>query len=86
MPAFAQNLSTARNDNLYLVNGGSDYTDQPAWYFIRVENVKVRAFFRAVEAGNIKLEDFGEIVESGYGEEPPDAIIASMRANYGFVA
>jgi hypothetical protein len=81
--AFAKAVAS-RNDTVYLVHGGEDYTAQPAWYFVSVDNIRVRAFQKAVSAGAVSFEEFGTILESGYGVEPPYAIIAHMRANYGY--
>ena len=86
MASYASSVTNARNDNIYLVRGGNDRTDQPAWYFIRVDNVKTRAFLSAIKAGAIDLNAFGEIIESGYGENPPQAILSHMKANYNFTA
>ena len=84
MASFAQHITEDRSENLYLVRGGRDHTDQAAWYFIQVEQTKRQAFLRAIAAGEIELDIFGEIIESGYGEEPPAAILSHMRANYNF--
>ena len=84
MSSFAQNITGTRNETIFLVRGGRDHTGQPAWYFIRVDGVKTKAFLREIKGGNIELAAFGEIVESGYGKEPPPAVIAYMKANYSY--
>jgi hypothetical protein len=81
--AFAKAVAT-RNETVYLVHGGEDYTKQPAWYFVSVESIRARAFQKAVSSGSVNFEEYGTIIESGYGKEPPYAIIAYMRANYGY--
>jgi hypothetical protein len=86
MASFAQSISSNRNENLYLVHGGRDRTNQSVWHFIRVERAKTKAFMHAIKTGSIDLSAFGEILESGYGEEPPPAMLSYMKANYGFAA
>jgi hypothetical protein len=81
--AFAKAVA-GRNDTVYLVHGGEDYTHQPAWYFVCVDSIRARAFQKAVSSGSVNFEEFGTIIESGYGEQPPYSIVAYMRANYGY--
>jgi len=83
-PAFAHAVKGTRGDGVYLVRGGRDHTNRSAWYFIRVHSPKIRAFFKAISGGKIDLAAYGEIIESGYGEAPPETIIAHMRAHYGY--
>lgn len=82
--AFTQAVGQSRGDNVFLVHGGGDTTGHAAWYFVRVEAAKIRAFLKAIAQGSIALELYGSIVESGYGKEPPQAVIDHMRANHGY--
>ena len=82
--AFTQAVDQSRGENIYLVHGGEDHTKQSAWYFVRVEAAKIRAFLKAISGGAIDLEGFGTILESGYGKEPPYSILENMRNNYGY--
>lgn len=52
----------------------TDSTGRAAWYFVKVPRLKVVAFDIATQRGDFDLTDYGEIVESGYGEEIPDDI------------
>lgn len=81
---FTQAFAGARGNMIYLVSGGKDKTHQPAWYFVRVDAPKTRAFLNAVRSGAIELAQYGEVIESGYGVEPPQAILSYMRAEHGF--
>jgi hypothetical protein len=82
--AFTQAVQKTQGDNIYLVHGGEDHTKQSAWYFIRVDSPKIRAFLKAISAGSIDLENFGTILESGYGKEPPHSVLEKMRNEYGY--
>jgi len=85
--SFAKQLAEARNsDSIYLVRGGRDHTGRPAWYFVRVESTKQRMFLQHIRSGALDLTGFGEIIESGYGEEPPEAVVAHMKAFHNFAA
>ena len=83
-PAFAHAVQGTRSDGVYLVHGGCDHTNRPAWYFIRVGSVKLRAFLKAISGGKIDLVAYGDIIESGYGETPPENIVAYMRTQFGY--
>ncbi len=82
--AFTQTLEELRGNNIYLVRGGSDNTGQMSWYFIRVDSPKARAFLKAIDSGTIDLSSYGEILESGYGAEPPYSVLEHMRNQYGY--
>lgn len=85
MSGFAQRISQQnQRQNLVLVTGGRDHSGRPAWYYVLVEpHLKLR-FDRAVKSGAMDLKEFGSIVASGYGEQPPELTRARMKAEYGF--
>ncbi|MDX1975727.1 MAG: hypothetical protein SFT92_08670 [Rickettsiales bacterium] len=84
MTSFAQKMAAPSADDLYLVRGGCDHSGRPAWYFVQVDSPKTQAFLRAVRSGNINLQSFGKIIDSGYGEQPPELVVEFMRKNYGY--
>lgn len=84
MLAFAKAAVQSRGDTVYLVHGGADHSGQSAWYFIRVDSPKVRAFLKAIGSGSANLGQFGTVLESGYGAEPPYSIVEKMRSEYGY--
>lgn len=84
MASFAQKLEQKRPQNIYLVTGGRDHTARPAWYYVQVEpHLKLR-FERAIKSGAMNVSEFGRILESGYGEKPPELTRARMKRDYGF--
>lgn len=85
MTSFAQKISVSREcKNIYLVKGGKDSTGRDTWFFIRVDSLKTSLFKQKIKTGSLDLQDFGEILESGYGEEPPEYIFTHMEKKYGF--
>lgn len=81
---FAQSLQSRQGGTVYLVHGGTDHTSRSAWYFVQVQGAKLKAFLRAIGSGSIDFNDYGSILESGYGEMPPESIVALMRTHYGY--
>ena len=69
--SFLEKLNKNRS-NIYLVQG----TDRgrKAWYYVQVEPMKVPLFLKEAPGKQVNLEDYGRIVYSGYGEEPPEDI------------
>jgi hypothetical protein len=57
---------------------------QPAWWYVLVDAPKLDAFYAAMESGGVDLADYGKIVKSGYGEEPPRVIKDQMKEEFGF--
>jgi len=74
----------SQRQNLYLITGGRDASNKPAWYYVQIEpHLKMR-FERAIKSGAMNVTEFGSIVESGYGEKPPELTRARMKRDYGF--
>jgi hypothetical protein len=69
------------SDYLYLVKGidGS----RQAWYYILVDQDKVDRFLEALNRYDIHLENYGKILYSAYGEEPPLNITERVKKECG---
>lgn len=72
-----------RSRGIYLVRG-KDSTGRSAWYYLRVCKKSPLLFERDARKGQIQLADYGEILCSGYGENPPESAVRDMRENWGF--
>jgi hypothetical protein len=76
---LAQEEYGGSSQSLFLVTGGRDATGMPAWFYVAVDSLKTTSFRRALMRGAIRLEEYGEIVLSGYGTFPPEAVQARMN-------
>lgn len=81
--SFVDQIASSRGSDIYLVRG-KDTTDRQAWYYVLVERTKKRAFEAREGTPNLKLTDFGTILHSGYGQNPPEDIVQKMFDEYGF--
>ena len=54
---------------------GIDDTGREAWWLIKIDKLKAPIFDRQRKNGRIDFTDFGEIINSGYGEIPQEIII-----------
>jgi hypothetical protein len=71
----------AVSDLIYLVKGVDD--GRSAWYYVLVERVKLQLFLKALNDDIIHLENYGKILYSAYGDEPPKSITDSLKEEYG---
>ncbi len=69
-------------DRIYIVRGIDAGRD--AWYYVLVEPWKILSFLAALNDDIIHLENYGQILESGYGKTPPTCVTqkyAQMHEN-----
>ncbi len=66
---------------IYLVKGID--AGRNAWYYVLVERLKVQLFLKALNDDIIHLENYGKILYSAYGDEPPSEITNELKEEYG---
>lgn len=66
---------------IYLVKGID--AGRNAWYYVLVDRLKVQLFLKALNDEIIHLENYGKILHSAYGDEPPEEITLSLKEEYG---
>lgn len=66
---------------IYLVKGVD--AGRNAWYYVLVERLKVQLFLKALNDEIIHLENYGKILFSAYGDEPPAEITQKLKEEYG---
>ncbi len=71
----------SKSDLIYLVKGID--AGRKAWYYVLVERIKLQLFLKALTEEIIHLENYGVILYSAYGEEPPQNITDSLKEEYG---
>ena len=52
---------------------GKDRSKQ-AWHYVLVDEDKVEAFKSKISSGTIDVADYGKVLKSGWGENPPKDI------------
>lgn len=62
---------------------GQDDNGMPFWAYMCVKPSMVASFRAALDGGEVHLEDFGTIIESGYGAYVPSEIAYRMEHDYG---
>jgi hypothetical protein len=66
---------------IYLVKGIDD--SRNAWYYVLVERPKLQLFLKALNDDIIHLENYGKVLYSAYGDEPPQDVTDALNAEYG---
>lgn len=66
---------------IYLVKGID--AGRNAWYYVLVDRLKVQLFLKALNDDIIHLENYGKILYSAYGDEPPAEITNELKDEYG---
>ncbi|MBY0407101.1 MAG: hypothetical protein K2Q01_05365 [Rickettsiales bacterium] len=80
---FSQAMQAERPDHIFLVRG-QEASGESAWYYIMVDRGKREAFRAQSGVRQLTLTDYGVILFSGFGENPPEAIKLRMQEDYGF--
>ena len=72
-----------KSDLIYRIRG----TDRgrAAWYYVLVDENKIVDFKSALKSDTINLENYGTILESGYGEHPPERIEQKIKCKFGII-
>lgn len=71
----------SKADLVYLVKGID--AGRNAWYYVLVERLKLQLFLKALNDDIIHLENYGKILYSAYGDEPPADVTDKLKAEYG---
>lgn len=54
----------------------------PYWAYLQLSPLKVKLFKKAQESGSFQLEEYGEIIEWGVGEQVPSDIMQRMERDH----
>ncbi len=66
---FASRVKRADDNLVYFICG--KHKGLWAWYYARIDKLKHELFKRAAGSGSFDIAHFGEVLASGYGNEPP---------------
>ena len=83
-PISAKDKLIRSNLDRCFLTKGRDITGRDAWYFVLIRPFRLRAFLTHKTGDSYNLEDYGDIILSGYGEEVPEEVRALLREKYSF--
>ena len=68
---------------LMILCRGFDERREPIWAYLCIKPSMAKSFRDARERGNIDISEYGTVIESGDGHEPPDEVKRRMERDYG---
>jgi hypothetical protein len=80
--SWVDQLAKVRDGDLVYLIRGKD-AGRPAWHYVQIDGMKLRAFKRALATGSLDVSQYGEILKSGWGEDPPGDIVKWVKDRYG---
>src|SRR5262249_30639635 len=80
---FTRQIQYSRPDHIFLVRGYDD-NDRRAWYYVMADKGKREVFKAQNGSMQLALTDYGQILYSGFGNNPPETIRQEMEDDYGF--
>jgi hypothetical protein len=65
---------------VYLVKG----TDKgkAAWHYVLIDKLKLPLFREMLKTGRLDVARYGKVLYSGWGENPPAAMVESVKKCY----
>jgi len=79
--SFQDQLKQRGGELVYLVRGKD--RGRAAWHYVHVEKNKLPLFLKKVESGTVDVSMYGEVLHSGWGENPPDDIVQQIKEQFG---
>ena len=67
----------APEEGLFLVRGKD--RGRPAWHYVMVEKPLLGLFVKRTNGGKLDVADFGAVLESGWGDSPPECKVAEIK-------
>lgn len=75
-----EKLRRKRSQNVFLVRGKD--RGRAAWHYVLVDNNKRELFLAATRSGSLDVADYGEVLESGWGEDPPESVVKRIEEEF----
>ncbi len=75
-----EQIRRRRSQNVFLVRGKD--RDRSAWHYVLVDNNKRELFLAATRRGSLDVADYGEVLESGWGQDPPEEVVKRIEDEF----
>ncbi len=76
----AERVRRKRSQNVFLVRGKD--RQREAWHYVLVDNNKREMFLAATRSGALDVADYGEVLCSGWGENPPESVVKRVEDEF----
>lgn len=78
MSGFATRLSNELGRGIFLVTGKNK--GKALWHYVKVPPEKLQGLKHAIKTGALDVAHYGQVLYSGWGEEPPADITQKVKA------
>lgn len=73
--------SKLHQGEIYLSRGL--HQGRPIWHYLLVDKMKLPILLKDAQRGTVDLAMYGNIIFSGFGEQPPKEVSEFVRKKYG---
>lgn len=73
-------LLEERMNLVYLVRGKDD--GREAWHYVLIDAPKLAGFRRGLATGSLDVSEYGKILYSGWGQDPPPNVVGAINAEF----
>jgi hypothetical protein len=83
MSFYTSLVENSRSSLVYLVRLKEEPSELDAWYYLQVKSKTLESIFLKKIKTGINLTDYGTILYSGWGDEPPEDIKQKIKEQFG---
>ena len=76
-----QRRGTQLGSTIYLVRGNN--SGKAAWHYVDVKDSLITEFREKTRGGFLDVADYGEVLISGWGEDPPQDVVDIIARDWG---
>ena len=80
MNFLARKKQRPHNFKVFLTRG--KYLEVYTWHYVKLDILKLPLFQKALKSDEMDVADYGEILFSGWGANPPDDIRRKINETY----
>ena len=78
--SFTEKFENSKGDMVYLLRGKD--AEKDAWHYILIDKMKLPLFKHALSTGTGDAAQYGKVLYSGWGTEPPADIVEAIRKQF----
>lgn len=80
MGSRIQKYKKLQSGQIYLSQG--TYAGRAVWHYVLVDKMRLPILQKRAQTEAIDLKDFGHILFSGFGEQPPEEVTSFIKQKY----
>jgi hypothetical protein len=81
MKKSASRFDMKSSHKIFLTQGRQNGTC--TWHYVKIDALKQPLLKKAVKSGSVDVADYGEVICSGWGKNPPESVVEMIQKKYG---